>query len=351
MTVKTYAHTDKRLSDVYGRSFGWRMFDSRYLTPAVADFLGREKSAFLKLMASSGYEDVIEVGAGYGRYGRSVVEQGINYTGIDLITWLQEIGTWYADKAQLGKGAPVSYTLRNMSVVDIAGLFPAGKAERRTVVFFPFNCVGNLEYIGKILEELRELDLDFACSVFNNTAATGASRAEYYAQCGLSELQTQTLSSSCCEITSAEGFESVGYNPLFLEQLFRRHGYVQASAEEIATMGRLVHFRKDTDLPKAARREISPEISKYGALSPDEVEACLTGQSVRAVYYLDWTSAVTDSGYDLTGLMPFSVVETSDWKAVTGQLAAQTESDIAPVCVIEAASADGKKRFYYPVRF
>jgi hypothetical protein len=351
MSSLNYARVDQRLSDVYGKSFGWRMFDNLYLTEPVRDFLSREKDIFLNLLDRQAYHTVIEVGAGYGRYGPSVMGRGIDYTGIDLITWLLEIGEWYAEKSGVTNKTQGEYSLRNMSVVDIADLFTQPAQAKKNLVFFPFNCVGNLEYIAKVLEELRELDLDFACSVFNNTSSTGAARADYYAKCGLSSLSATTLPTTCYEIKSAEGFESVGYNPLFLEQLFRKHGYEMVSSDAIGEMGQLVHFRKINDLPKSAIREARPDISKYGALTIEEVAACVADQKVEAVYYLDWAQVTSDIGYESTGLMPFSVVTSSDWQAALETLADKTKAEIAPICVIESSSQDGKKRFYYPVRF
>jgi len=49
---------DDILFDVYGRRFGYRMFDANYLTEDIYSFLAAEKDAFSNLLYTNKFDTV-----------------------------------------------------------------------------------------------------------------------------------------------------------------------------------------------------------------------------------------------------------------------------------------------------
>ena len=79
------------------------MFDARFLTKEVKVYLDDEE-AFVEHVMSSGYDYLVEVGCGYGRYLDWAMSRGYSYAGLDIVPWMVDIGRVRAENARASYG-------------------------------------------------------------------------------------------------------------------------------------------------------------------------------------------------------------------------------------------------------
>ena len=335
---------DSVVSDVYGEKFGWRMFDSSFLTPAIADFLAAEKPAIAALLVARPHiRTVVEVGCGYGRFAPLVADYGRDYIGLDLISWLVELGTSAnpASAATTHRDFIATSVLNLGHVLDAKGF--SGVDRANTAVFLPFNCLGNITYLDDILRQLSALGVDIIASLFDTSVSATAARQVYYARCGLSAITTE-LNNEGTTVTSAEGFDSIGFDTAHIRARMAAHGYRTDEVHTLAGIGHMTYFtagKKSGGTRRASgpmpQGRYHPPIAMYQLeLAP--------GRSISAVYWLDTSASATSP----TGLLAFECVriaKSADWKAAVSYLSHVHD---CPVCVLELVT--DKDTVFLPVR-
>lgn len=342
---------DDILFDVYGRRFGYRMFDANYLTEDIYSFLAAEKDAFSNFLDLDKFDTVIEVGCGYGRYTKTVIEQEKQYVGIDLISWLIEFGDWYSSVSNSMVGSE-SITLKTLSIVNIESLILNANF-KKPVVFLPFNCLGNLSYFETVVQTLSKLGITIACSLFNDHKTTTKSRLEYYDKCGLTGLHNQNFDTGAV-ITSTEGFDSVGYNLVYFENFMKKYGYLKKDSFDLNGFGGLFLFeQKQVSLVQTVKPKQPISLDTYedrlARTSLDEIKNLPKRFSVKKIYYVDWVRAQKNSVYQATGLLPF------DFKTVKSFEEILVDEDYkkphtSPMGVVELFDHEMQDCLFYPIK-
>jgi hypothetical protein len=333
MTASPIARHDQTVGDVYGEKYGWRMFCSSFLTPDISDFLRLEHRAFNSLLKSDfSIEAVLEVGCGYGRHLELCHASNRQYYGIDLIDWLTEIGKWRQKVL-----SPYSKNcFQTRSVIDVNQVVDtfSETAQGRTLVYFPFNCLGNIPYLDSVFKALSRSRLRFAASVFNNHAQTSIVREEYYQKCGLHTQGNIELPEGAI-IESNEGFSSIGFNSTQLISLAEKYGYILEKSVDISSLAQQLVFAPICNGDLADDENIAAHYNHFARYEPipyQDFLANFQGNDKALVYYLIEPKISLENG----SLLTFETAHVGEMD----EIIANSLEKICPIGIVELYKED-----------
>lgn len=237
---------DTDVHDFYSLRCGWKMFDENHLTSSVRHYL-RSESQALKLLINhkNVAQHLVEVGCGYGRYLNFSLELGLTYDGIDLVPWLPRLGTLRALQQGLINDGQ-NFCLHSGSVLELEKflrLADIRRNQRRSLIFFPFNCFGNLAHLPETLAVLAETQNEICISTFKPDFPSTEARLAYYRSCGLQNLEVIPQDEGVL-ITSSEGLHSMVFHPTVLKEKLAMAGFSLQGQYELGEIGELYHFTK-----------------------------------------------------------------------------------------------------------
>ncbi len=246
------AVTNMQLTQVYGQSHGWKMFDSRYLTDAVQTHLAHEVDGLNALLESfPDYQRFVEVGCGYGRLLEWSIEKGLSYEGLDLVSWMVQLGQVRCCRL-MAQYPWAQASIHCVPAEAVDTLFPPAKISPPAVLFFPFNCLGNVTNVAEVLTSVARTPCDVIVSTFNTRPDTTAMRSEYYAHCGFSQLEAEHRDDGAL-VRSSEGLHTFAYTDAFYRSTFDRFGFNLETVLNVGKHGHLLYFKKY----KAAQPQIA----------------------------------------------------------------------------------------------
>lgn len=254
--------SDDRVKHFYTHSLGWNMFDSKFLTPALEAFLEQESDVLAgvfqnQFSAQPGYNHLVEVGCGYGRYLNWSLSRNLAYDGLDLVPWLIHIGEIRV--ARMRSLHPTSRcAVHNLPVEKLGFLLQDPMANRRewnTLVFFPFNCFGNIASVREVMKTLQQSGCDVYVSSFQLNETTTELRKQYYTNCGYRKLEVDR-SDAGLKITSSEGLHAYAYSHEYLTGLFQEYGFHLTASESLGEIGVGYHFVKTPGLSETKSKTI-----------------------------------------------------------------------------------------------
>lgn len=231
----------------YGSGLGWRMFDGKFLTPELSAFLRAEAILLSSVVQEfERFNHLIEVGCGFGRYLSWAIDQGHGYDGVELISWLAQMGQerikQKTQSTMLTK--PVAITHGSASVIDFLLRETFLNREINPIVFFPFNCFGNLSNPRLALRSLCENADTIIISTFATNAYATVTRSKYYENCGYQNLKSEQ--NECGVLVSSEdGLHSYAYSLEFLEKIMNEFGYDLDRRMEFGGIGMFYIFRRE----------------------------------------------------------------------------------------------------------
>lgn len=218
------------------------MFDSRYLTVAIQVHLAQEIDALNALLTSfAHYRHLVEVGCGYGRLLEWSIGKGLSYDGLDLVSWMIQLGQ-VRSRRLLAQYPWAHASVHCLPAEAIDTLFSPSSISTPRVVFFPFNCLGNVVDVGDVLASVARTSCDVVVSAFNTRPDTTAIRSEYYARCGFSGLESDSRKEGIL-IRSIEGLHTFAYTDDYYRGIFDRFGFGLETRLDISKHGHLLFFR------------------------------------------------------------------------------------------------------------
>ncbi|MBX9690490.1 MAG: class I SAM-dependent methyltransferase [Candidatus Obscuribacterales bacterium] len=236
------------IGQFYGERKGWRMFDAKSLTPEIKRYLNAE-SEFLARAMQNGYGTLIEVGCGYGRYMEWALSRNFGYLGLDIVPWLVDMGQLRAKQAQLkfpnSRAAVILHAAEDLD--KILKNLSADHPLQNSLVFFPFNCLGNVAHFDMVLDALKNAELDVLVSTFKTDASATKIRKDYYKNCGYEKLNSRILKQGLL-IVSEEGFHAMAYHEDILINAFKKRGFEAKELMSADNLGCLAFFsfKRDT---------------------------------------------------------------------------------------------------------
>lgn len=244
------------------------MFDSNTLTAEIKDYLAAEAS-FVEQVMLLGYRTVVEVGCGYGRYLHWALQRGYSYVGLDIVPWLIEIAQLRAVRAK-SKYPDLKCEILRHPAEDIARTvkeLSLNRPEQRAIVFFPFNCLGNVAQFDAVVDSLEASELDVIVSTFKTDAKATKTRKEYYGKCGFQDLNSRILKQGLLMV-SEDGFHAMSYHQEFLANALRKRGFELKQQEQSVSVGCLFHFSYGT----SGRLSGSVETETFGDSDTNPIE-------------------------------------------------------------------------------
>ena len=248
------------------------MFDSHPLTPELKGYLSAEAEFLGKVAKAGGYKTLIEVGCGYGRYLDWALSRGYHYLGMDIVQWLVELGQLRTARAKKKFPDLSCGVIRHpaeeidRAVRELALDHP----EQKALVFFPFNCMGNVAQFDTVVDSLAKTNLDLIVSTFKTDATSTKHRKEYYGKCGYEQLNSRILKQGLL-IISEEGFHAMAYHQDVLVNSFAKRGFELAQQDDSVTVGNIFYFKhgnpggkkEDAEVEVSTARGAAIEIAMY----------------------------------------------------------------------------------------
>ncbi|MBX9695614.1 MAG: class I SAM-dependent methyltransferase, partial [Cyanobacteria bacterium] len=246
------------------------MFDSHPLTPELKNYLSAEAEFLGTVMQDGSYKTLIEVGCGYGRYLDWALSRGYHYVGMDIVQWLVDLGQVRTARAKkkfphLSCGVirhpaeEIDRAVRELSL---------DHPEQKALVFFPFNCMGNVAQFDTVVDSLGRSNLDLVVSTFKTDATSTKFRKEYYGKCGYEQLNSRILKQGLL-IISEEGFHAMAYHQDVLVNSFKKRGFDLEKQDVSVSVGNILFLKHGK--PANSGDSVEPERSSAARGSSIEI--------------------------------------------------------------------------------
>jgi len=233
-------HIDE-ICSFYGEDRGWHMFDGDRVTREVGSYLTAEADSLHALLDAGDYDQLVEVGCGYGRYLDWALSRGLSYVGVDIVPWMIKVAELRLTAARAKYQAPrCSVFVHEAEKLSSLKILRRPGRPVKALIFFPFNCFGNVSKIDKVIDSLSDLEADCAISTFKIDAVSTKARKEYYEACGYKNLNTRIVRTGLL-FNSDEGFHAMAYNHSFLVDSFTRKGFTLKQMYDLP-IGCLIHL-------------------------------------------------------------------------------------------------------------
>lgn len=219
-----YAHTGQALAE-----------DVNY-PHAIRHHLSQERAIMVRRLSSGAYFVVAEVGCMDGRLLLSdVLRFPARYVGIDLVAASIQVLNQRLRDVGIPEARAVGVALDARRLSELDQLRGIGN----TLVVFPFNSFGNLSEPVIVLAEAALLSAEVLIFTYRTDEMSTRLRAEYYANCGMANLMSQSTEDGVI-FTSSDGLATCAYSRRWYESKFRAHGYT-CTFEEFGQLGFAVH--------------------------------------------------------------------------------------------------------------
>jgi SAM-dependent methyltransferase len=189
-------------------------------TPMIERYLAEDQAAVARLAADR--RVLVDVGCSAGRYLDLAIELGIEYLGVDISSSLVARGRLRVER----RG--ISSNLYRFVIGDAGGLSRVlvgaglGIHSRDTIIIFGFSALSALDDLESVAESLRRLDMPFAATLYETTAAATAMRLDYYRHCGLEPVTIERDDRGVWLCTA--DYRTLAPWRSYLIELFQRHG-------------------------------------------------------------------------------------------------------------------------------
>jgi hypothetical protein len=235
------------IGQFYGERKGWKMFDSRSLTPEIRSYLNNE-TEFLGGIMARNYDTLVEVGCGYGRYLEWALNRSYSYVGIDIVPWLVDLGQLRIEAARR-KHAGADCKILLHPAEEIASLvrdLSLRLRDKKPLIFFPFNCLGNVSSFEAVLDSIQEAALPVVVSTFKTDALSTKIRKDYYRNCGFEQLNSRIMRQGLLMV-SAEGFHAMAYHGDWLASAFHKRNFELKETFVDSSVGSIFKFEPEKE--------------------------------------------------------------------------------------------------------
>lgn len=201
------------VSQFFQTKNGEMIMDSETHPASIQDFLLEENSFVLSLVIQK-YDYLLEAGCGTSQRALDIVRFGKQFYGIEINpNFVAKSLLLFQDKKIEDKA-----TVDQFSVLDLNPSTYIIPKNKKTLVFFPFNLMGNLDDFHLVLGNLIDIQQDFCFSNYKLTQEIKETRHKYYSNCGC-----QKIRYSCTPIgnlfDSQDGLHSAAFKNSYIIEL------------------------------------------------------------------------------------------------------------------------------------
>lgn len=172
----------------------------------------------------SDYKAITEVGCMYGRYTDYVLERGCNYLGVDVVK------SYIKEGRRLAKQKSYNRSRCRFKCIDARYIhkiiFPKemfGMRRSDNLIFYPFNCIGNMMGVSDVIDSLVNLNSPFLICTYKTDNESTRARFDYYYRCKYAQL-TCVRQDSGILFTSSDGLSTIAHDQNWLIGTFMERG-------------------------------------------------------------------------------------------------------------------------------
>lgn len=206
---------------IYEDSIGSNLLNPENYPTEVKNYLEEEKMHVTKSIKSSGKRLLMEIGCFDATYLRWCYKNNIKYVGLDIVEKYIAEGKRRANFFGISENG---YELIRFDACDLISIAEKSilfnqfnKAE--VLILFPFNCLGNIQEVDRVIQCLHSLKIDFIISNFNTNDFTNSVRLIYYENCGYT-LLAMNKENNGVRFTSFEGLDTIAFEQDWLTAKF-----------------------------------------------------------------------------------------------------------------------------------
>lgn len=199
-----------------------------------------EENKFIVRQMLNRYDNLFEIGCGTCDRAVDITKLGGKFYGIDINPRFIEESNFLIKEKKIEEKASAS----NFSVNEITREnFPLFHG--KTLIFFPFNLLGNLDDFHLVLETMIEIGQDFCFSTYRINDSVKTVRQNYYDNCGCQKLRYSTTPVGDL-FSSSDGLHSaafkIGYITDLIDSILEKHSKkASVSIDDLANIALMVH--------------------------------------------------------------------------------------------------------------
>jgi hypothetical protein len=195
---------------IYFSRVGKNILNPTNYPKEVKEYLNDEYEFIKTLMYN--FNGLIEIGCFDATYALLCSSLSKHYIGIDIVPeYIEEanhkLNFWSLDN---DKFEVLNLDAHSISELPLKSNIYKNLPSKEWLIFFPFNCLGNLPNPTKVIEGLKTLKSNSFISTFNVSKKSTEVRKEYYSNCEIINLKIKALAEGI-RFTSSEKFSSIAY--------------------------------------------------------------------------------------------------------------------------------------------
>lgn len=211
----TSVHADISSESFYQTPSGEMIMDSSTYSKGIIEFLEMEQNFIKKSIEH--YDIFFEIGCGTSQRAIEFKNTRCNFFGIDINPRFIQLSSHFFTQHKLHEKAQT----KEFSVKELnSSNFPVSH-DKKTLIYFPFNLLGNLENFEDILKNMVELGKDFCFSSYKITEGAYIARREYYLNCGCENLKYEKTANGDV-FSSSDGLRSVAFHEGYIKTLVEK---------------------------------------------------------------------------------------------------------------------------------
>jgi hypothetical protein len=220
----SFTNAEDTTVSTFHRTSGHRTFDAQLLTPPFRMYWAAEELCLERYVRRVGARHVVELGAGDGRLRAWAGVRGLDYDGVDPSGSCSDDARW--------RWSETRSRVHCASAEELDQLFASERISGDTsVVFFPFNCFGNLARPSVVAHAIARTRSRALISTYTDNPLTRELRLDYYARCGYTGLIVESKPGIGSVIRSREGLRAYVFDASALYRMFATAGYTVEDIE------------------------------------------------------------------------------------------------------------------------
>lgn len=204
----------------YQAGAGDRLIDETAYPAAIMNYLAREEE-LLTAFADT-FDVLVEVGCMHGRALDWALKHQKGYVGLDITPRYIEQAITLASARGLGQET-CRFIHGAAEQVDELLASVSFAQNKRCLLYYPFNCFGNMAEAGPVLDGIRRAKHPYMIGTYWTTAEATADRLDYYRSCYQDAVEVQSGPSGVT-FTTPDGLWTIAYHPGYLQSLFLEKG-------------------------------------------------------------------------------------------------------------------------------
>ncbi len=195
----------------YHSDIAYKLTDPLSFTTDINTYLKQERELLLSLVGS--FHTIIEAGCTRGHYTQLITSIEKDYIGIDIAArQIADAKHIYKDNK---RAAFLCDDIQNIGEVFIKNRIPI----EGSMLFFPFNCFGNLKEAAGVLAQVVALQIPFVIFTYANNSKSSIARSKYYQASGFDNLVPISEKGGTL-FTHQSGLHTIAYNESWFKEIF-----------------------------------------------------------------------------------------------------------------------------------